>query len=523
MRAYSFSDAAESGASMDRPGIQDLLRRVNRKNPEFDVIIVESIDRLSRTVADTASLCDDLDFAQVRLIAVSESIDTIDPNARMMLGIKATLAQQFLTELGNKTRRGQRGAAKKGQATGGLPHGYTSVPQRHEKGKSRQSVIEIDEKAAEVVRRIFKLWIDGHSYRSIATKLNEDGIRTPRGASKRNTRGWPASTVREILRNPMYIGERTWGVRNWRKVPKTKKRSYRQTPEEDVERIFHPELRIVDEKTWSAAQERIKAVANKYAPKDTPNRGKTPTRKTSYVLSGLLVCAHCGGNMAIVGGQNSRYYRCTNNFSRGTCPIKQSVRETQISHAILGVVRKQLSDAPALAYLAEMLKRNAKHAVTNGKEEASKLNREINKIEGRIENLVEAVASGALSGAPLKRLQEKLSEEETRKAALERKLLDISEASRAARSVPTKEELIARAKDLIEHLDDLLKKDPIRAREQLRHFIQDGQIKMHAKGEDGWVAEFRLYPALVLEKPTKANGLGLSSKAVYFVGCAGWI
>jgi hypothetical protein len=73
----------------------------------------------------------------------------------------------------------------------------------------------------------------------------------------------------------------------------------------------------------------------------------------------------------------------------------------------------------------------------------------------------------------------------------------------------------------INHLDDLLKKDPVRAREQLRHFIHSGRIEMHTRGEDGWVARFRLYPALILEKPTKGIGPGAKSEAAYFASCAG--
>ena len=98
-----------------------------------------------------------------------------------------------------------------------------------------------------------------------------------------------------------------------------------------------------------------------------------------------------------------------------------------------------------------------------------------------------------------------------------------TQTSQASRKVPSKEELTARAAHLIEHLDDLLKRDPVRAREQLRHFIHGGRIEMHARGEDGWVARFRLYPALILEKPTKATGPRRESEAVYFASCAGRI
>lgn len=223
-----FSDAAESGASMDRPGVQRMLGYAKSKKRAFDVILVESIDRLSRTVSDVARLCDELNFADVRLIAVSESIDTADPNAQLTLHIKASLAQQFLRELGDKTRRGLHGQAAKGLSTGGLPHGYRSVRQLDARGKSHGSSIEIGEEKASVVRRIFALWNAGHACIDIAGVLNGEKVPTPRASTTK--RGWVDTTIRAILRNTAYVGKWTFGEKRWLKVPGTKSADIEMLP-----------------------------------------------------------------------------------------------------------------------------------------------------------------------------------------------------------------------------------------------------------------------------------------------------
>lgn len=514
----TFSDAAESGASMDRPGVQRLLRRVHGKKKDFDVILVESIDRLSRTVSDTARLCDELDFADVRLIAVSESIDTADPNARLTLHIKASLAQQFLKELGDKTRRGLHGRAAKGFSTGGLPYGYKSQRKLDGRGKkSEGSVIEIDEPAAVIVRRIYGLWIAGHSYLDIAGILNADGVPTPRKSTKE--RGWIDTTVRAVLNNAAYIGKWTFGSRRWLKVPGTKKRRYRDVPEEQVQHFDRPELRILDDSIWKEAQTRINAVAGKFRGK----KDAAPVRKTSYPLSGILYCGGCSGPMSIIGGSSARYYRCIDSHKRKTCPICQPLREDQITEAVLSLVRTQLSDPVAHAYLAEMLRRRASAQRRDRSEEAKPLKAALAQVTRKVDNLVASIASGELSGGALGPVQKALEAAEAERKKLDARLHALETQGQHSGALPTPEDLTQRAQSLIDNLDTLLRKDATEAREQLRKYFHGGKIFMYPVEGGGWRAETRFYPTILLSRPTNQSGPGGKSGAVYSSGCAGRI
>lgn len=513
----TFSDAAESGASLERPGVQNLLTRIHKKAKDFDVIMVESIDRLSRTVSDTARLCDELDFADVRLIAVSESIDTDDPNARLTLHIKASLAQQFLKELGDKTRRGLHGRAAKGFCTGGLPYGYVSVPNLDQHGKSSGSDIKINEDAALIVLKIYDLWIAGHSYLDIAGRLNDEAIPTPRASTAK--RGWLDSTVRAILLNPAYIGQWKFGSKRWTKKPGTKKRRYKDSPADQVQHFERPELRIIDDRTWREAQARLQAVAGKFRGK----KSAAPVRRTRYPLSGILFCGACQGPMSIIGGSSARYYRCTDSHKRKTCPTCHPLREDHISTAVISLVKERTGNPAAIAYLAETLKKQSDTRSQRLEQESKPLEASLRQVTRKIDNLVNGLASGELSGVALAPVQKALEAAEGQRRTLQARL-EAMTTTATETEVPTVPNLTERAQHLIRNLDALLMKDATEAREALRKFFFDGKIYMYPTDDGGWRAETRFCPTILLSKPTKNEGPGGSSRAiVYSLSCAGRI
>ena len=149
MRTYA--DRAISGASAARPGFQAMLADAERGL--FDIIVVEAIDRLGRKLADVAALYDRLEFRRIQLHAVNLGVVTT-----MHVGLLGTMAQLYLSDLKDKTRRGQLGRVLQGRVAGGRAYGYRTV-------EGETGLRRIDETEAEVVRRIFKLFADGHRAR----------------------------------------------------------------------------------------------------------------------------------------------------------------------------------------------------------------------------------------------------------------------------------------------------------------------------------------------------------------------
>ncbi|PWB80700.1 MAG: recombinase family protein, partial [Methylocystaceae bacterium] len=124
----TYKDAAISGASLIlRPGVQALLQ--DAQAGEFDIVLLEALDRLSRDQADTAILFKHLQFACVKLITLAEG-----EISELHVGLKGTMNALFLKDLAKKTHRGLRGRVEKGKAGGGLCYGYDVVKRADSEG-----------------------------------------------------------------------------------------------------------------------------------------------------------------------------------------------------------------------------------------------------------------------------------------------------------------------------------------------------------------------------------------------------
>ena len=145
-----YPDYALSGASRFRPAFEQM--QVDAEARRFDVIIVEALDRLSRKLADVSDLHDRLTFFGIRLHAVATGEVT-----GMHVGMLGTMAQMYLKDLAEKTKRGQLGRALKGKIPGGKAYGYDVLPAGADGAGERR----INAAEAAVVVRIFELFAAG--------------------------------------------------------------------------------------------------------------------------------------------------------------------------------------------------------------------------------------------------------------------------------------------------------------------------------------------------------------------------
>ncbi|ESX64005.1 DNA resolvase [Mesorhizobium sp. LSHC420B00] len=184
----TYVDAAISGSSViRRPDIQRLL--ADAQSGQFEIVLAEALDRLSRDQEDVAGLFKRLRFAGVRIVTLSEG--AVD---ELHVGLKGTMNALFLRDLAAKIRRGQSGRILNGYNAGGLSYGYRVVKKLDERGEPIRRLREIDEDQAEVVRRIFREFAAGQSARTIAAGLNREGIPSPFGGA------WGASTINGNLK-----------------------------------------------------------------------------------------------------------------------------------------------------------------------------------------------------------------------------------------------------------------------------------------------------------------------------------
>lgn len=167
-------DDGYSGATLDRPGLQQLLARIDAG--EIGTVIVAKLDRLSRSLRDLLNLYDACFEARgVALVSVAEQFDTSTAAGRLFFQLVGSFAEFERRQIAERTASGRRvKASRGGYAGGGAPIGY-----RAERGSK---VLHLDEAKAATVRRVFELAGQGYSCRQIAALLNAEGHTTAAGA-----------------------------------------------------------------------------------------------------------------------------------------------------------------------------------------------------------------------------------------------------------------------------------------------------------------------------------------------------
>lgn len=376
-----YTDAGISGASLMRPGIQSLLSAA--MNGEFDILIAEALDRLSRDQEDITGIFKRMEFAGVKIITLSEGeISTLH------IGLKGTMNAMFLKDLADKTRRGLRGRVEKGKSGGGLAYGYQVVKQFDANGEAIKGDREIDEVQADIIRRIFREYgLENKSPKAIAAQLNEEGIPCPSGKS------WGQSTINGnrkrgtgILNNELYIGRLIWNRQRFIKDPATGKRVTRLN--EPSEWIIQdvPEQRIVDSELWEAVKARQKTL-------DRKSSALWQTNRPQYLLSGLTKCGVCGGGYSKI---NSTQYGCSAAKNKGdsVCNNRRTIkRETLEGYVLDGLQGHLMREELVNVFCKEYTKHlSTLHAQANAQRKSLESQRD--SLLKERERLIQAIKDG---------------------------------------------------------------------------------------------------------------------------------
>jgi DNA invertase Pin-like site-specific DNA recombinase len=493
-KAVLFPDFAISGASMARPALDALLRAVEAK--QVDVIITEDVSRISRDMADAAQIFKRLRFANVPLISLSDGLDTSSKHAKMTFAIKSMFAEQYLDELADKTLRGLEGRMLAGFATGLVPYGYRTVAETDRSGRTVHR-IEIDEKEAPVVQRIFSEYQAGGTLHGIARALNREGIPSPRAGTKHKRFGWGSSSIRAILYNDRYSGTWRFKERQWVKVPGTNKRQPRNRPPEEVMTMERPELRIIDAEIWAAVREQLTATHRKYTRKSDAPAGSR--RRCTYMLSGVLMCDECGFPLVIYANNTRAYYRCSTHHTKGTCENELKVREDIVRETTLGAIRDSLQSPDAIAHIrkhiAERLRDHSKSLDAELRETRERLKR----TEERISGLVSFIAEGERSEYVVTGLRDMEVQAKADRAAIDRLQREASEPLR----LPSLDEITS----AVFRFDALLDTDPNDARARLRRWLPDGQVRV-ARTTDGFEVKGAINPLALSTEAKNQNESG---------------
>ena len=404
-----YMDAAISGASTaNRPGFLSMVRAAKRG--EFNVVICEALDRLSRSQADIAAIFEDLRFHGVAIRTISEG--AVD---ELHIGLKGTMNALYLQETRKKTRRGMEGVVRDGRHTGGRVYGYAIRREFNAAGEPIKGLRDIVSTEAEIVVEIFRSYAAGASPRAIAADLNARGLASPRA------RKWNASTINGnadrgngVIHNELYRGVLVFGRQTWLKDRSTGARSARKGDPANIVRQEVPALRIVPEDLWLKVRARYEE--NRLGPQKTSSLASVRPR---HLLSGKLTCGCCSGPM-IRSGSEQRFV-CSWRRERGpaACDNGRGVKGADIADRVLAALRDRLLAPDIVASAMEEARVETEKRNRDIRGRRGKLEADLAEAKRRSERLIDQVADGVLSGAAIK---EKLVTLEVKRATLEAEL-----------------------------------------------------------------------------------------------------
>ncbi len=488
-KAQVFPDFAISGSSLDRRGLEAMMSAV--ESGAIIAIVTEDMSRISRDIADAATIFKKLAFYRVPLLGVADGIDTSQKGAKLQYTVKSLLSDMYLDDLRDKTLRGLEGRALAGFATGNVPYGFHTVPVTDARGGAVGNKIEIHESESRIVIRLFSDYAEGRSPAQIARDLNKEGIPSPRVGQRHKMFGWSGSTIRAMLRNERYIGVWKFLERQWMKVPGTNRRQPRARNASEVMVMQRPETRIIKQKLWDRAQERVVATFERYTRKADEAKKPTgiPRAKVSYLLSGILVCNECGSPLTLSAGTNAAYYRCQTNRKQGTCSSRISVREDSTKKRILDAFENWLvSPVGVQSIRKNIAKELGDHARSLESQITDRRDR-LQRTELKIRGLIDFIATGDKSDYVVSTMRDLEAYARTEKAEISA----LIEESREPIALPSIDELVALSQDA----KKLMGSDVERGREMLRRYLSDNVIRC-TLGPDGPYASCELGAHILL-------------------------
>lgn len=326
-----YVDDGYTGTNFNRPAFQELLDDIEMGY--ISVVIVKDLSRLGRDYVSVGHYTDNY-FPEhnVRFIAVNDMVDS-DEGENEIAPFKNVMNEMYARDISRKVRSAHRIRGNMGEPLSQPPYGYMKSPENKKKWI-------IDTEAAEVVRDIYKMCLEGLGNEAIAGELQRREVLIPmaywqskglnRGGKKTqpNPYKWCKTTVQKILAQQEYCGD----VINFKTYSKNFKNKTRiDNPVENWKIFKDIHEPIIDRDTWETVQKLV-ARTKRRAPK------KENARK--HIFSGLIRCADCGSNMSYhtnTVNKDIHYFSCSNYVkdTRGTCQARHYIRADALEQIVI--------------------------------------------------------------------------------------------------------------------------------------------------------------------------------------------
>ena len=415
-----FLDDGISGVTMDRPGFVEMIRQLEQGKAA--AVFVKDLSRLGRNYIEVGRLTEEFfPDHDIRLVAVSDNIDTAE-GENELAPIRNLFNEWYARDISKKRRISNKIKGNAGEPMGQPPYGYIKDP-----NDPKHWIV--DDEAAQVVRRVYSMTLEGFGTEQIAAQLEKDDVLTPRAywltkGIKRPGKGkqqpptkWNNSTITKILSLQEYCGD----ILNF----KTYSKSYKNKKRIDNDR-----------ENWVVFQDVHEAIIERTVYEQVQQkRGKIRKRRTNNgehnMFSGLLVCADCGSNLHFhfnQGNPEIKYFNCSNyKGNRGTCTSTHYVRVDFLEEVVLGEIRRLTKFASL--YEDEFIK-----AVIGHSQQAEQTDRKLKEkelqtllardeeLDGLFERIYEDNVSGKLSDDRFAKMSRRYEDEQKELAEKIKKL-----------------------------------------------------------------------------------------------------
>ena len=415
-----FLDDGISGVTMDRPGFVEMICQLEQGKAA--AVFVKDLSRLGRNYIEVGRLTEEFfPNHDIRLVAVSDNIDTAE-GENELAPIRNLFNEWYARDISKKRRISNKIKGNAGEPMGQPPYGYIKDP-----NDPKHWIV--DDEAAQVVRRVYNMTLEGYGTEQIAAQLEKDDVLTPRAywltkGIKRPGKGkqqpptkWNSSTITKILSLQEYCGD----ILNF----KTYSKSYKNKKRIDNDR-----------ENWVVFQDVHEAIIERAVYEQVQQkRGKIRKRRTNNgehnMFSGLLVCADCGSNLHFhfnQGNPEIKYFNCSNyKGNRGTCTSTHYVRVDFLEEVVLGEIRR-------LTKFASLYEDEFVKAVIGHSQQAEQTDRKLKEkelktllardeeLDGLFERIYEDNVSGKLSDDRFAKMSRRYEDEQKELAEKIKKL-----------------------------------------------------------------------------------------------------
>ena len=415
-----FLDDGISGVTMDRPGFVEMICQLEQGKAA--AVFVKDLSRLGRNYIEVGRLTEEFfPNHDIRLVAVSDNIDTAE-GENELAPIRNLFNEWYARDISKKRRISNKIKGNAGEPMGQPPYGYIKDP-----NDPKHWIV--DDEAAQVVRRVYSMTLEGFGTEQIAAQLEKDDVLTPRAywltkGIKRPGKGkqqpptkWNSSTITKILSLQEYCGD----ILNF----KTYSKSYKNKKRIDNDR-----------ENWVVFQDVHEAIIERAVYEQVQQkRGKIRKRRTNNgehnMFSGLLVCADCGSNLHFhfnQGNPEIKYFNCSNyKGNRGICTSTHYVRVDFLEEVVLGEIRR-------LTKFASLYEDEFVKAVIGHSQQAEQTDRKLKEkelrtllardeeLDGLFERIYEDNVSGKLSDDRFAKMSRRYEDEQKELAEKIKKL-----------------------------------------------------------------------------------------------------